>query len=314
LSDGAGEPDDVTVFSRAGFCSIWAEAHGLRWRPLPGLARIGVTYRRSRRLGLCAYELAPRGLYWGSLGGEAAVTTPLFAGLRRLSRRWSTSRIVLSCRHDARWQLERARAELGPDRCRVSDSTTRVLPLQGRSFEEVHAGFRKTARQELKVAERAGILVRRLTAADDLSALAPLQRSWAAAKGLEPPPPSLLPRLLGELPQATLLYGAYDRDGLVACIFLFRDPGEWFYWLGARDRQRDSSSAMYALLAQAIREACEKGVRTFNMGASNEIRSVEFFKERFGSERRPVWSLCWTSPLWAPLAATRRVLAATSGR
>jgi hypothetical protein len=305
MSDTTG-PDALTVFARARFCAIWAEAAGATWQPLAAWPGAGVVSRRSRRLALRRYELGPRGLYWGSATGEAGVARALVAEVARLRRRLSTLDLTLNCRHDAQVQLDAARRALGR-RCSIRQSTTHVLPLAGRGYEQVRAeSFSATTRRKLRQAERGGIAIVRIDSDDALAQHAALYGAWAARKGLAADPPALFARLVREMPEAAILLGAFSARRLVAAILVFRDRGEWFYWHGARDVHADGAAATYALLARAIEEACAEGARTFNLGASSGIPSLEYFKERFGAAPRPVWSLRWTSPLWQPLVAAWR--------
>jgi hypothetical protein len=301
-------PEALTVFARARFCAIWAEAAGAAWQPLDGCPGAGVVSRRFRRLGLRRYELAPRGLYWGSATADAAVASTLFAAVARLRGRPSTLDLTLNCRHDAHGQLEAARRALGR-RCRIRDATTHVLPLAGRGYEQVVAeSFGATTRRKLRLAERGGLVVARIESEEALAQHAALHRAWAVSKGLTADPPLLFARLVREMPEAAILLGARAAGRLVASILVFRDRSEWFYWHGARDAHADGGIATHALLARAIEGACADGAQAFNLGASSGVASLAHFKERFGAEPRPVWSLRWTSPLWQPLvAAWRRV-------
>jgi hypothetical protein len=179
-----------------------------------------------------------------------------------------------------------------------------VLTLAGRDYARVCAeSFSATTRRKLRRAERSGIALARIESDEALAQHAALYRAWAARKGLTADPPLLFARLVHEMPEAAILLGAFSAGRLVASILVFRDRGEWFYWHGARDVHADGDAATCALLARAIEDACAAGALAFNLGASNGIRSLEYFKERFGAAPRPVWSLRWTSPLWQPIVS-----------
>jgi len=294
------------VFSSTAFCRAWAETYGMGWQPVPGEGDLGVVYRRSRRLGLRDYELGPRGLYWGAEGGAERSA----AVVLKLARRWSTLGLTLNCRYDARAQLDLARAALGPARTVVTEAYTHVLSIEGRSHAEVFARLKPVTRWQVRRAERAGLRVVPLVSAEDLERHERLLRAWAAGKGVSPEPRRLFEALLRELGERVVLLGAVDGEQLVATVLVFRDATEWFYWHGARDAAADRHFATDLLLSEILRQACEHRVRYFNLGASNGIASLEAFKERWGGERRAVWSLRALSPwkrslvvAWARLRA-----------
>jgi hypothetical protein len=310
---GAARPEDaLTPFTRAEFCAIWAESHGLGWSRLERSPEAGVIVRRSRRLGLAAFDLGPRGLCWGSATGEYEVDRRLAGDVLALRRRTGTVLVTWNRRFDE-GEAGPARGALGGPRCRESRAHTHVLPLE-QGYPRLRAErYRPTTRRKLRLAERDGLDVRPLHGADDLARHAELCRRWAARKGLAPPPPALFPRLVEELPGAVTLWGAWEQELLVAAVLVFRDPGEWLYWHGVRDMDRDADHASYALIDRAIREACAAGVPRFNLGASAGIPSLEFFKERWGAEPRPVWQLQWGHRLWEPLVAGLGRLRAAAG-
>jgi len=298
----------ATAFAGTAFCRVWAETFGLRWEALGPDADVGVLFGRSRRLGLRNYALAPRGLYWGASGPDAAAALRLIDRAARHCRGARTVTVAWNFRHDAREQLERARATLGPARCAVTESTTHVLALDGASLEQVLARARPLTRRHLRHPATAALRVRPLESAAEFDRHDAIYLAWARRRGVAAHPPALFRRLATELGPAAHLVGAFAAGELVAAILLFCDAQEWFYWHGVRDAERDRSFAMDALMAWGVDRACRAGARSFNFGASNGIRSLEAFKERWGAAPRPAWNLRWAAPGWSPLLATWRRL------
>lgn len=289
---------EPTVFAGAPFCRVWADAFGLRWEPLEGHEGAGLVFGESRRLGLRDYQLAPRGLYWG--GSPALVES---AVRQCLSRR--TVGITWSFRYDAEDEMAALQRELGEGSFRIVESETQVVPIEGRSYDELFSGALKAVtRRQVRKAEDSAVGIRRISTDHELAEHYRLYRSWTDRCGIEAHPPRLFSGLVSELDDGVALWGAYDEGRLVAAVLVFRDDREWFYWHGVRDRDRDRHFAVDGLLAHAFREACSRNVRFFNMGASSGVESLEFFKHRWGAERRPVWTVRWTDAVWSPVLSS----------
>jgi Acetyltransferase (GNAT) domain len=296
--------DQATAFTHAAFCRVWAETFGLSWEPLRETEGLGVVFAQSRRLGLRNYSLGPRGLYWGASGPDADPTAAIVRRAADQCRGARTVTLTWNFRHDARVQLEQARAALGASRCTIAESRTHVLPIGGRTLNDILTRQVKgVTRRQAGYASAAGVAVRPVRTAEEFSRHDAIYRAFAAGRGISAHPAALFPRLATELGRAAQLFGAFQDDDLIAAILVFCDREEWFYWHGVRDPERDGNFAIDALVAHAVDAACRSGARWFNMGASNDIRSLEFFKERWGAESRPVWSLSWAGRVWPRMVA-----------
>jgi hypothetical protein len=301
--------DQATPFARLAFCRVWAESLGLHWEALGGDGELGVVFARSRRLGLRHYLLAPRGLYWGAGGLEPTAALPLIDRAAVHCRGARTVCLSWNFRHDGQTQLARAVAALGPSGCTIRESQTHVLPIAGLTLEEILARQVKgVTRRQAGHARAADVEVRRVKTAEEFAQHDAIYRAWAASRDIQPYPACLFARLAGELDPSAQLLGAFHDDRLIGAILVFHDREEWFYWHAVRDPERDRYFAIDALLAHAVDLACRAGARWFNLGASNSIRSLEFFKERWGARAQPVWSLTWAGRVWPRLLAGWRRL------
>ncbi len=296
-----------TAFARSDFSRIWAETFGLKWEPLPSATEVGLVFSESRRLGLRRYHLGPRGLYWG---GTAEVVDRALA--RCLSSR--TLSLTWSFRYDDRQQLEHVRSKLRLNADGVVQSYSHVLPLENLSLDQLlEQRVKATTRRWVRRAERSGIAVRALRTSAEFAAHDAIYRPWARERDIDPYPAALFERLGRELGSSATLWGAFGGERLLAAALIFRDAREWFYWHGVRDPMRDRDHAMDGLFAHAVGQAIAAGARYFNMGASKGIDSLEEFKERWGAERVPVWSLHWLSPLWGRALGLKRLVLGESG-
>jgi hypothetical protein len=298
------EPDlpCTTVFSGAGFCGAWAATYGFEWEPLDGSADRGLLFTESRRLGLRDYQLAPGGLSWTGGEDEAAAV----CALRQIRAR-RTRRATWNFRYDARGALDAVARELGPGRCEIRESYMHVVPIERRAFGDVvERQVKPVRRREIRYAAERGSEIRAIETQADHEAHDALYRRWAESQGIRRHPPELYPRLADGLGRSSVFLGAWAGGDLLAALLMFRDRREWFYWHGVRDPDKDRHFAITGLLARALREACESGASYFNLGASSGIRSLEFFKESWGAERRTVWSLRWTDPRWKSVMSLLR--------
>jgi lipid II:glycine glycyltransferase (peptidoglycan interpeptide bridge formation enzyme) len=101
-----------------------------------------------------------------------------------------------------------------------------------------------------------------------------------------------------EMEHSVSLLGAFLGEKLIAAILIFQDKQEWFYWHGVRDPEYDKYFAMDVLFYYVIQKSYKHNSNYFNMGGSRGLESLEFFKERWGAEKKTVWQLHWRNPLW----------------
>jgi hypothetical protein len=290
----------ATIFSRASFCRLWADAYGQKWNPFGPNNELGLIYSQPTRLGPKRYELSPSGLYWGCDHDNVELSRYFLEKAKQLSNQWNCISLNWNFRYDAYPALEQVIAQIGPTGFKITKSYTHVLDLNGLEFTQIEQKLIKAlTRRQIRIGGNAGLLVREIKTKSDFDQHNVIHMIWAASKKIEPKPPQLIPKLATEMGPSTLFLGAFKKEKLMAAILVFRDPKEWFYWYGIRDIHDDKYYATDVLLAYAIQKASENKVRFFNMGGSNQIKSLEFFKERWGAEKRSVWTLRWENPFWS---------------
>ena len=302
MSDFRVGAEQATIFSTAAFCRLWSEVYGQKWLPLGAKNDLGVIYSQTTRLGLRKFELSPSGLYWGSNQENIELSGYFIETVNQISRQWNCLSLTWNFRYDAQATMEQALVRLGPSHCKVIESSTHVIDLNGREFNRVmQRQVKALTRRQIRIGTDSGLVIREIKNQSDLDQHASMYQEWVTSKGIKPKPARLIPTLAREMGSSTLFLGAFQQEKLMAVIFLFRDKSEWFYWYGIRDIHQDKYFATDVLLAYAIQKACESDVRFFNMGGSNRIKSLEFFKERWGAEKRTGWSLKWENPYWGTL-------------
>jgi hypothetical protein len=294
---GAGQ---ATLFSSVAFCKLWAEVYARQWRTIGSKNDLGVIYKPYSRLALRKYELSPYGLYWGSKETDTH-SFKLFAALAgQLCKKWNCSDLTWNFRYDAEEGLKIAIAMLGASNCFVTEHYTHMLDLRGIDFEQLlHKHVKPVTRQQINYGLKSGLTIRKICTPEDLDQHERIYLAWTASKKIKPRPLNLFRRLAIEMENSASLLGAFLGKKLIAAILVFQDSREWFYWHGVRDPEYDKYYATDALLRHAIQEAHQHGSCYFNMGGSGGIKSLEFFKERWGAQKRTVWHLEWKNPFWA---------------
>jgi len=148
--------------------------------------------------------------------------------------------------------------------------TTHLLDLTD-GFATAERGFTRTARYDMRRAEREGVVARRGSGAADFDAYFALLRLSAQRWGLtEPPYPQALYRALARLPEdcVSLWLAEYDGQAVGGLINLYYAPGRVLHWSGALDSDYARLNPAKLLQREAIREACDRGAVLYNMGPS----------------------------------------------
>lgn len=248
---------------------------------------------RRTRLRLSEYLAFPLGGYSCVLDlatgapADAAATT---SALRAISRSVDHLRIIP-------WPL-------GPapqlQQATVTPHETAVLDCSN-GFDAVLANVRGVTRRMAGQAERRGVMCERATIAD-LPEYFEILREASVGWGLPKPPVSF-----------ELLHAVLERGGDDAQLWFAKLDGapigggvvllgadELFFWSAAMRRDFGRYRPSNALNLALIRATCERGLRWYNLGASEGLEGVARFKHDLGatdvpyadySLRRPAFKL-----------------------
>ena len=170
-----------------------------------------------------------------------------------------------------------------------------VLPLEGRSLDQICQGFNHGIRQRIRKARTGGITIRRLQKPEDLTQA---YRAWvetASRKSFSEIRPygSLEPVMLHSLTRGLgSVLASYRDEKLLAAIFVSHVGGSSFYVYGGFLDGAQRESPTHLLHDEAIRESVAKGMTHYNFGSLlsailPEARGVDEFKLGFGAEPRP---------------------------
>jgi len=139
-----------------------------------------------------------------------------------------------------------------------------VIPLRGRSADDVLAGMNQLWRRNIKKAAKAGVEVTRGTR-DDLAAFHRLYAHTAERDGFTPRPASyfeLMHDALGaEEPDRFQLWLARHEGDLVAATIGIRVGTHYWYSYGASSTEkrevRGSNAVQWAMIQQALESGCD---------------------------------------------------------
>jgi hypothetical protein len=143
---------------------------------------------------------------------------------------------------------------------------------------------RKRVRQNIRTAERAGVEVRSASATEIPHVLR-LLTTVANERGRRPPP-SAATAAVAECQSALLLVASTKGQDVGAALFL-HSGYELFYWLAGTLPEAVKHCPSYAILDAAIRMSLNRGCRWVNLGSSDGLPGVAFFKEGFGAVQVP---------------------------
>jgi len=162
--------------------------------------------------------------------------------------------------------------------------------------EELLAGFRPAARQEIKKAPAAGITVRPADRPSDLDAYYALHAETYERTGATPHARGYFEGIfLRMAPQGLCRIYAAERDGEAAAFMnmaLYKRGA--YFWTGCSDEKALHTGANYLLQWYAIREAKRAGVARYDVGEAfpghrtGKLAGLDRFKSAFGAERRPL--------------------------
>ena len=206
--------------------------------------------------------------------------------------------------------LDSPRATLEVEGLAATEFHTHALSLDG-DFERVWTErFSGKVRNQCRMAERKGVEVSTAATIAEFEVYHAVYvestRRWGYAA---PPYPPALFRELGALANRGVELKLARVEGeVVAGILLFHGRRSTFYWSAAMLKEHSAFCPNNALLHAAIREACLRGVKLFDFGASGHMDSVQKYKESFGAVPHAYHNYKLTTPLYRVTMSARRRL------
>lgn len=299
----------ATFFARAEWTDLVSEASG--GRPFYLLAReggrlvAGLPAVETQRAGFRVVESLPHGTYGGVVSAPGCPPEAVRALLERYQRAALGPSVAAAHLMDLKGIGD------GLPRFRARDEGAQIVRLD-RPFDEIWSGFKPSARNKIRKARKAGVIVRRASTEADFSAYHSMLDESSARWG-RPCAFGLdfflkLSRIPGD---AVAMWVAELEGEIIGADLNFVQHGWIMNWgnVSRRDAQRHAPNNL--LHAAAIERGLEDGHRVYDLGSSAGIPGVEAFKAAFGTERIPL-RLLSAEKLWYRLA--RRAARALRGR
>jgi len=229
-------------------------------------------YFESRRGPLRALWSLPFGTYGGPAGDESACAQ-LWDEYRGMFS--SPGVIDVGC-------IDRD-ATLLAEGWESTELSTHVVDIS-RGFDHLwHQQFDKPRRRRVRRAAEAGVTVRRGNGVEDMAAFMHVYRErlkdWKSGGGH---PETLFFSLLAHGGDGVRLYVAEHGGAVVGGHLNFYYKDAVIAWYGMTSTQAGDTQAGTLLYSECMREACETGYRTYNLGASLGKRSLIEYKESLG--------------------------------
>lgn len=193
----------------------------------------------------------------------------------------------------------------------ATEQHTHCLDLRP-GFEALEAGFADEKRRGCRKAGRLGVRLSVAGSPDEFRAYAAvyadtLQR-WGG-RALFRYPAALFDHLHGLGPHQLRLWLARVDGRVVSGAIVLYQNTTAIYWHGATLQGFLRHHPATLVLAGAVQDACARGFRYFDFGASGGLPGVEAFKEGFGAVRRPFASYVWqANPVYRTYHGLRRLL------
>lgn len=164
--------------------------------------------------------------------------------------------------------------------------TVQVVPLD-RSYEELFAAFKPSARNKIRKARRAGVRVRRASGEDDFLAYFELHEECSREWSVRPRPGrEFFLGLSGLDPSMVQVWLAVHEGRVIAGDLNFSLHGAVMNWGNVSSGTARKLAPNNLLHAHAIEQAVRGGCHTYDLGGSAGLEGVRAFKASFGAVER----------------------------
>jgi len=167
----------------------------------------------------------------------------------------------------------------------VKREECRMIRLEG-GFDDVwHHGFHHKRRQICNKAERERVTVRPLESEEEVDIFYKTyveeSREWG---GVHPYPGRLFIELFRRRDEGVLIWGAFHEQRFIGGHIDMYHGSMAQAWQAGMSEESGHYGAGVLLIKYAVMKACERGMKTFNLGSSGGDEGIIYFKESLGGE------------------------------
>ena len=164
-----------------------------------------------------------------------------------------------------------------------------MLTVEGKSEEDLMAGFSSMTRRHIRTAIKAGVSTRWSRSQEDLDTFYALTEIMANRHGITYRPKEYFERLLAAFPQIEICTCEYEGEPIASMIaFPYKDTLWYIY--GATQTMRGKISPGYICIWDLIQRAKKLNLKKFNMGGVYSLSvddGLYFFKYGFCKADEP---------------------------
>lgn len=167
-----------------------------------------------------------------------------------------------------------------------------MLDLEGKSTDDLLAGFSAMTRRHIRASLKAGVTSRWSRSQEDIDKFYELTEIMAKRHGITYRPKEYFERLLAAYPEMRIYSTDYEGE-TIACMIGLPYNGELWYMYGATATMQGKVSPGYLSIWDLIQWAHELGMKYFNMGGVFSLDvsdGLYFFKYGFCKATDPfIW-------------------------
>jgi len=164
------------------------------------------------------------------------------------------------------------------------------LDVEGKTEEEIQAGFHQKWRYNIRVAERKGVEVR-ICGKEQIPAFADLMLTTGVRDGFVTRKPEYFSAMLDNLGEHARLYMAFHEDKPIAGTLAIHYGDKVWYLYGASSNEHRNLMPNYLLQWRMIQWAVEEGCRVYDfrgvsgdISEDNPLYGLYRFKQGFGGD------------------------------
>jgi len=268
--------------------------HDFRWQKVAGQLGFKPQYFYAREKGKLT-GLLPLFIKKGLLGGTRLVSLPFGEagplGETKIQRQLLDEALTSAERFNANLEIISLQkiAQLPKGFVQRDEYSYYILETDSSYKEVFEKSYHKKTRNMVRKADKAGI---RVTSGSvtDLDKFYNLYLITMRKLGALPFPYDVFIKTWGCFPKETKLLRAMFEGEIAGFLWVFEWKKVIWIWANATSEKSLSLGINYALYSQAIKLACKnKQIKQINFGGSESDSSQEFFKLRWGAEKKPVF-------------------------
>jgi lipid II:glycine glycyltransferase (peptidoglycan interpeptide bridge formation enzyme) len=241
----------------------------------------------ANRHGFKTFSSMPGNFEHGGLFSESEITTNLFKTI--LKDILGFKNLILHINLSSSPEL----ATKIPEEWKVKDefTSTDLLKLKGKDFEDIWKNYRNNTRRAIRKAEKSGLEIRDGTSLDDFKSFYDIYDESTKKWDMKTPriPYKLYKNLYKCGSDHVKLRLAVKDDKIVAGLLDLWYSKTIYGYMSAFLGDYGTYNPTSLLFNESIKQACQEGYNYYNFGPSGSLKNIKVFKEGFGTENVEIY-------------------------